>query len=65
MQWSNIGVLGLLTLSYMVGEVAHFLIAVTSKDLARSIKFGDMRCYANDTAGELSGVCTGFKAAEE
>jgi len=66
MQWSNVGVLGLLTLSYMVGEVAHFLIAVTSKDLARSIGFGDMRCYANtSTMGEMTAVCAGFKAAED
>ena len=65
MQWSNVGVLGLLTLSYMVGEVAHFLIAVTSKDLARSIGFGDMQCYANNTRPELGTVCAGFKAADE
>jgi len=65
MQWSNVGVLGLLTLSYMVGEVAHFLIAVTSKDLARSIGFGDMQCYANNTRPELGTVCAGFKAADD
>lgn len=64
MQWSNIGVLGLLTLSYMVGEVAHFLVAVTSKDLARSIGFGDMQCYANKTVTG-SPVCAGFKVAED
>jgi len=65
MQWYNVGVLGLLTLSYMVGEVAHFLVAVTSKDLARSIGFGDMQCYANSTGGEQPAVCAGFKAAED
>jgi len=65
MQWSNVGVLGLLTLSYMVGEVAHFLVAVTSKDLARSVGFGDMQCYANSTLGEQPAVCAGFKAAED
>jgi len=63
MEWSNVGVLGLLTLSYMVGEVAHFLINVTSKDLARSIGFGDLKCYANNTGS--SAFCAGFKIAKD
>ena len=44
---SRVGTLGLLTLSYMVGEVAHFLPAITSKDLAESLEFGDQRCYSS------------------
>ena len=44
----RVGTLGLLTLSYMVGEVAHFLPAITSKDLAESLQFGDKRCYSSD-----------------
>ena len=64
MQWSNVGVLGLLTLAYMVGEVAHFLIAVTSKDLANSVGFGDMKCYTNITS-DGTPVCSGFKLKEE
>ena len=44
---SRLGTLGLLTLSYMVGEVAHFLPAITSKDLAGSLEFGDQRCYSS------------------
>eukprot|EP00092_Neocalanus_flemingeri_P009696 GFUD01010442.1.p1 GENE.GFUD01010442.1~~GFUD01010442.1.p1 ORF type:complete len:486 (+),score=62.98 GFUD01010442.1:259-1716(+) len=65
MKWSNVGVLGLLTLSYMVGEVAHFLIAVTSKDLANSVGFGDMKCYTNMTHVEGTAVCSGFKLKED
>ena len=65
MEWSDIGVLGLLTLSYMVGEVAHFLIAVTSKDLANSVGFGDMKCYTNITRTQGTPVCAGFKLKEE
>jgi len=64
MQWSNVGVLGLLTLAYMVGEVAHFLIAVTSKDLANSVGFGDMKCYTNITS-DGTPVCSGFKLKED
>ena len=40
MEWSDIGVLGLLTLSYMVGEVAHFLIAVETRGAQRGARGG-------------------------
>ena len=43
---SRLGTLGLLTLSFTMGEVAHFLIVVTSKAVASSVQFGDKRCYS-------------------
>ena len=51
MQWTGqqAGLLALLTLSYTVGEVAHFLIAVNYRQVASSIQFGDMKCFANIT----------------
>jgi len=36
--------LGLLTLAYVFGEVAHFLIVSTSKEVAQDIHYGDMAC---------------------
>lgn len=36
--------LGLLTLGYVFGEIAHFLMATTSKDVARDIQYGDQVC---------------------
>jgi len=51
-KWHNIGVLGLLTVSFMVGEVAHFLMAVTSKEVANSVGFGDGECYNTDLTEE-------------
>ena len=50
----RVGTLGLLTLSYMVGEVAHFLPAITSKDLAESLQFGDKRCYNSEQSPSQS-----------
>ena len=48
--------LALLTLSYTVGEVAHFLIAVTSRQVASSIQFGDMKCFTNTTATDCANL---------
>jgi len=36
----------LLTTSYVFGEVGHFLIGVTSRDVARDIGYGDSACLA-------------------
>ena len=37
-------VLVLLTLSYLVGEMGHFMLGATSRDMARDIGFGDKEC---------------------
>ena len=37
-------VLTLLTLSYLVGEMGHFMLGATSRDMARDIGFGDKEC---------------------
>ena len=45
--WRRAGTLGLLTLCYTLGELGHFLIATTSKQVANSLQFGDLRCYVD------------------
>ena len=45
--WQRVGTLGLLTLCYTLGELGHFLIATTSKQVANSLQFGDLRCYVD------------------
>ena len=62
---SRVGTLGLLTLSFMVGEVAHFLPAITSKDLAESLQFGDQRCYSREDAVTGPGQCSGLSSEAE
>jgi len=48
--WVRAASLALLTACYSLGELGHFLIATTSKQVANSLQFGDMRCYpANGT----------------
>ena len=42
-------VLALLTLSYLVGEMGHFMLGVTSRDMARDIGFGDKDCVPRNT----------------
>jgi len=62
-------VLILLTLSYVFGELGHFLIGVTSRDLAREIGYGDLACFENIT-GKKGGVdnftsCSDIKEEEK
>ena len=36
--------LSMLTLSFVVGEISHFLIGVVSQEMARSLHYGDKVC---------------------
>ncbi len=40
--------LSLLTLCYVFGELGHFLIGVTSRDVARDIHYGDLACFTTN-----------------
>lgn len=45
-------ILGILTICYIVGELGHYLIGVTSRATARDIDYGDHACQLNDTSFE-------------
>jgi len=63
-QWQRAGTLGLLTLCYTLGELGHFLIATTSKQVANSLQFGDLRCYVDHNvrlSNVTNVVCMGVK----
>ena len=44
--WSlkNTTFLAIITAGYIIGEIAHFLIATTSEDVANSVHYGDQVC---------------------
>lgn len=42
-------ILFILTICYIVGELGHYLIGVTSKATARDINYGDHACQLNLT----------------
>ena len=44
---SKLYFLALMTLSYIVGELTHFLIGTNSREVAREIEFGDKACFTN------------------
>ena len=46
--------LALLTLSYVVGELSHFLIGVVSREAAREVGYGDKACF-NGTSVQAEG----------
>lgn len=37
----------LMTVGYIIGEIAHFLINTTNRAVARDVHFGDKSCYLN------------------
>jgi len=41
-------ILLLLTLSYLVGEMGHFLLGATSREIARDIGYGDKACFQGE-----------------
>ena len=45
-------VLTLLTSSYLVGEMGHFMLGATSRDMARDIGFGDKECVPGQNVTE-------------
>ena len=50
--WSfqNIYFLSLITTGYIIGEIAHFLLSTTSKEVATDVHYGEQVCEAlNDT----------------
>lgn len=45
----NSYVLGVLTIGYVLGELGHYLIGVTSKQTAIELDYGDHACQQNHT----------------
>lgn len=64
----NVYYLALMTLSYIVGELTHFLINTTSRAVAREVEFGDQSCFKNQTnvsSNEKAVNCTDLKNETE
>ena len=47
-------VLGIISVGYIVGELGHYLIGVTSKETAKDLHYGDISCQLNDTTLSVS-----------
>jgi len=46
--------LTLMTSAYVIGEIAHFLINTTAREVARDVHFGDKSCFFNETSSDPS-----------
>lgn len=59
MMSSNWFYLALMTVGYIFGEIAHFLINTSSKAVARDVQFGNQACFEleNITLGENDTTC--------
>lgn len=51
-------VLGVLTIGYILGELGHYLIGVTSKQTAIVLDYGDHGCQLNSTLFSRSDLPT-------
>ena len=60
----NTYILAILTISFIVGEISHFLLGVVSQDMARSLHYGDKSCFlhSNDSLrfGRTNSECETF-----
>lgn len=48
--FKNVYILAILTICYIVGELGHYLIGITSRATARDIDYGDHACLLNNTS---------------
>ena len=58
----------LMTSSFGLGELSHFLVGSTTKSMAQELHYGLMACFKNDnvTAEDLGNVnCTSFQNSTE
>ena len=62
--WSfkNTTFLAIITAGYIIGEIAHFLIATTSEDVANSVHYGDQACGARQEAEDTTVDCSSFSS---
>jgi hypothetical protein len=51
-------ILFILTICYIVGELGHYLIGVTSRATAKDTNYGDKACLLNGTQFEISELPT-------
>jgi MFS family permease len=53
--------LGYMSMAYIIGEIAHFMINTTSREVAQDIQFGDQNCFANQSIKNSGVTCSDFK----
>lgn len=59
--------LAVVSIGYVLGELGHYLIGVTSKDMAIDLHFGDVACQLNSTEyylSELPYLCSSANDSE-
>uniref|UniRef100_A0A0P4WHA3 Major facilitator superfamily (MFS) profile domain-containing protein n=1 Tax=Scylla olivacea TaxID=85551 RepID=A0A0P4WHA3_SCYOL len=49
--------LGVMTYTYLVGELSHFLLGIVSRPMSQELHYGDLACLPNPEAATQSGSC--------
>ena len=59
--WKNSYTLFLLTVAYIFGEIAHYLIGTLPLQMSRDVGFGDYACYdKEDLTNPKSAKCSSY-----
>lgn len=61
----SVPLLALLTAAYVCGELSHFLIGVTSRDVARDIHYGDMKCYEDNIEDNINNTSSSSSSFQD
>jgi len=50
-----------MSMAYIIGEIAHFMINTTSREVAQDIHYGDQACFANKSVENTGESCSSLK----
>ena len=62
--WGRCYSLALMTVAYITGEVAHFLINTTGRAVAREVHFGELACFPSTNSTTNSTECSAAESEE-
>ena len=62
--WGRCYSLALMTVAYITGEVAHFLINTTGRAVAREVHFGELACFPSTNSTTNSTECAAAGSEE-
>ena len=49
--------LGVMTYTYLGGELSHFLLGIVSRPMSQELHYGDLACLPNPEAATQSNSC--------
>jgi len=61
----NTYLLTVMTMAHVLGEIAHFLINTSGREVARDLHFGELACFVNEShTGASTKNCSGIRSKD-